>query len=377
MADRNARVAVVGAGDVGAAVLRRLAVADEVGHVLALDVDGPRASMAAADAAAIALYQDRTPNIEIGAVDVSDPDALDRAFTDFRPDAVVNAATLQSWWVITQLPFEQWRRLESEARFGPWIPFHLVPARWVMESLQRTAPGTPVVNIAFPDAVNPVLGKLGMAPTCGAGNSDLLRPGLTLAAARRLSVEPSEVRIELIAHHYHVVYFWMDLNEEDELDPSTFHLRVHYNGEDVSAELDVRSLMEEAGRGIPKGRAVGERTAASAVKNVRLLLGKSPVTDHATAPNGLAGGFDGLFAAGSIEILLPEGMDLATAVVFSDRAQLGDRIEAIEEDGSVRFTEASAGAMFEILGYDCPVLHPDEAYERAQELRTRLHSLIE
>jgi hypothetical protein len=365
-------VAVVGAGDVGSAVLRRLACSGEVGQLWALDLDERRAALAAHDAAAIALYSGHAPRVCSRSVDVLEPEALAAALEEIRPDAIVQAATLQSWWVVTQLPPPLWRRLENEARFGPWLPFHLVPAARVTAAASEACPGVPLVNVAFPDAVNPVLAATGPAPTCGAGNSDLLRPGIRLAAGSALGVAPCEVELELVAHHYHVVYFWMDLEQVEPPDPESFHLRIRVGGDDVTDRVGAAALLAEAGRLLPRGRLIAERTAASAAKNVRLLLHTEPTDDHTAAPNGLAGGYDVRFAGGEVGVRLPTGLDADAARRLVERAQLGDGIAGIGPDGAVTFTERAAAAMREILGYDCAVLHPEEAPVRVEELRARL-----
>jgi hypothetical protein len=363
-------VAVVGAGDVGGAVLRRLALSGAIGALWALDVDGERARRAAADAAAIALYTGAPPRVASKAVDVLSPDALHDALDGIRPDLVVQAATLQSWWVLTQLPQDLWRRLEVGARFGPWLPFHLVPTRNVMRAVRELDATTPVVNVAFPDAVNAVLAAAGLAPTCGAGNSDLLRPGIRLAAAERLGVPPDHVELEWIGHHYHVIHYWMGLDEVEELDPATYHLRVVLDGED--AQLDAGETLAAAGRNLPPGRLIGERTAASAAKNARLLLQAEASDDHTPGPNGLVGGYDVRFERGTVRLRLPHGLDAHDARLIGERAQRGDGIESIGPDGAVRFTHEAAGTMREVLGYDCDVLHPDEADGRVAELRAKL-----
>jgi hypothetical protein len=365
-------VAVIGAGDVGSAVMRHLAVSGEIGSLWALDLDAERARRAAADAAAVALYSGEPPRVGSKQVDVLSPGTLAEALREVAPDVVVQAATLQSWWVLTQLPEELWRRLEVGARFGPWLPFHLVPTRSVMQAVRELDSRPPVVNIAFPDAVNAVLAAAELAPTCGAGNSDLLRPGLRLAAAEQLGVLPDRVDLEWIGHHYHVVYYWMGLDEVEELDPATYHLRVLLDGQDASEQVDPRAMLASAGRDLPRGRQVGERTAASAAKNVRLLLRPEASNDHAPAPNGLVGGYDVRFAHGSVSLRLPAGLDDRDARRIAERAQRGDGIESIGADGAVRFTPEAAGAMREILGYDCDVLRPEEADDRVVELRARL-----
>jgi len=371
----SATVAVVGAGDVGGGVLRHLALSGEVGSLWALDVDADRARRAVADAAALALYVGTPPRIASKPVDVLSADELEAALRAIAPDVVVQAATLQSWWVLTQLPRDLWRRLELGARFGPWLPFHLVPTRNVMRAVRRIDASTPVVNVAFPDAVNAVLAAAGLAPTCGAGNSDLLRPGIRLAVAERLSVPAERVELEWIGHHYHVVYYWMDLDEVEELDPATYRLRLFLDGEDVTDRVDPREALAAAGGALPPGRLIAERTAASAAKNVRLLLRSGATDDHTPAPNGLVGGYDARFEHGAVRLRLPRGLDEVEARRIGERAQRGDGIESIAADGAVRFTPEAAGAMREILGYDCDVLRPDEADERVVELRARLAEL--
>jgi hypothetical protein len=365
-------VAVVGAGDIGSAVLRHLALSREVGSLWALDLDAERAQRAAGDAAAVALYSGASPRVASGQVDVLSPDALSEALRRIAPDLVVQAATLQSWWVLTQLPEDLWRRLEVGARFGPWLPFHLVPARNVMQAVRELDAPTPVVNIAFPDAVNAVLAAAGLAPTCGAGNSDLLRPGIRLAAAERLGVAPDRVELEWIGHHYHVVYYWMGLDEVEELDPDTYHLRVLVDGVDAGDRVDPCEALASAGRDLPRGRQIGERTAASAAKNVSLLLRPEATDDHTPAPNGLVGGYDVRFERGVVGLRLPPGLDRDAARLICERAQHGDGIESIAADGTARFTPEAVETMRDVLGYDCELLRPEEADDRAAELRARL-----
>jgi hypothetical protein len=215
-----------------------------------------------------------------------------------------------------------------------------------------------------------VLAAAGIAPTCGAGNSDLLRPAIRLAAAERLGVPPDRVELEWIGHHYHVIHYWMGLDEVEELDPATYHLRVLLDGED--AQLDAGETLAVAGRNLPPGRLIGERTAASAAKNARLLLQAEARDDHAPGPNGLVGGYDVRFERGTVRLRLPHGLNERDARLIGERAQRGDGIESIGPDGAVRFTPEAAGTMREVLDYDCDVLRPDEADDRVAELRAKL-----
>src|SRR2546421_586283 len=84
------------------------------------------------------------------------------------------------------------------------------------------------------------------------------RAGIRVAASARLRVPIERVDLELLAHHYHVAYFWQRLEEHEPLARDTWHLRVLVDGEDRSGELDLADLLAEAGRDIPSGRAVAE-----------------------------------------------------------------------------------------------------------------------
>jgi len=369
------RVAVLGIGDLGGSVLRILAQSPEVSHLFALDVDGARCAAEAADAAAIASYAGRGAHLAAIPVDMRNTDALAAALRRIRPDVVVNTATLQSWWAITQLPQPLWRRLEEQARFGPWLPMHLTLALTLMRALTMAGSDAAVINVAFPDAVNAVLAALDLAPTCGAGNSDLLRAGIRWAAARRLDVPVHDVAVSLLAHHFHVVYFWMGLDREESLAAYPYWLRVMYGDRDVTAALGAESLWAEAGRALPRGRAIMARTAASAVEKVRHVLRDSGGLTHAPGPAGLVGGYDIRLARAGATIVLPEGVSLPEARAMMEQAQRGDGIESIRADGSVVFTQAARAAMVDVLGYDCPVLRPTESAARADELRARLEAL--
>jgi len=369
------RVAVLGTGDLGGSVLRVLAQTPEVSRLYALDVNEARLTAEVADAVAVASYAEGSNRIEPVVVDMRNTDALATALARIQPDVVVNTATLQSWWVITQLPQPLWRRLEEEARYGPWLPMHMTLALKLMQALRIAGLGSMVVNLAFPDAVNPVLAGLGLAPTCGAGNSDLLRAGIRWAAARRRNVPVRDVAVYLLAHHFHVVYFWMELERRESLVDYPYWLRVTVRDADVTEELGAESLLVEAGRALPRGRAIMSRTAASAAEKVRYLLRDNGGITHTPGPAGLAGGYDVQLSRSGALVALPKGVSFEQARTMMEQAQRGDGIESIRADGSVVFGRMAHETMRDVLGYDCPLLRPNDCEARADELLARLKTL--
>lgn len=366
---------MLGIGDLGGTLLRNLAQMPEVSRLYALDVDEVRLAAEVADAAAVSSYAEPSCTVHGIAVDMRNIDALAAELARVKPDVVVNTATLQSWWVITQLPRLLWRQLEEQARFGPWLPMHLTLALNLMRALKMAGLAPAVVNVAFPDAVNPVLAGLGLPPMCGAGNSDLLRAGIRWAAARRLNVPVRDVAVYLLAHHFHVVYFWMELERMESLTDRPYWLRVMVGDADVTDELGAESLLAEAGRTLPRGRAIMSRTAASAVEKVRHLLRDDDGLSHAPGPAGLPGGYDVRLGRSGARVVLPQGVTMGQARTMMEQAQRGDGIESIRTDGTVEFTAAAHEAMRSVLGYDCPLLRPEESEARAGELRERLEAL--
>jgi hypothetical protein len=70
-----------------------------------------------------------------------------------------------------------------------------------MKAVKMSGIQTHVVNSSFPDATNPSLARVGLAPTVGIGNMDLIIPYIRKATSEILSVPMSNVEVELIAHH--------------------------------------------------------------------------------------------------------------------------------------------------------------------------------
>ena len=83
-----------------------------------------------------------------------------------KPKVICNLASLGSWWVTRLLPDEEYEKIGP---IGPWLPNHLTLAYKLMQALKMSGICARVVNGAFPDTTNVVLGKLGLAPTCGEG----------------------------------------------------------------------------------------------------------------------------------------------------------------------------------------------------------------
>jgi hypothetical protein len=367
-----ATIAVFGVGDIGQSILRGLATYREVTRIWAFSLNADRLESVAADMATIAHYRGHELDIQYHALDLRERDRLTETLAAIEPDAIVNAATLRAWWVPNPLPPDIQRQLQLKARLGPWLPIHLTLTLNLMKAQQQGVPQTPVVNVALPDLVNPVLAKLNLAPTCGAGNSEFLQAAITYIASRRIGVPMTEIQVELVAHHCHCNYFWGNLAEIESLDDRPFWIRVFHKGMDLTASLNPQALLIESGRLLPRGRVMAVRTGESAVKNILRLIRNDRTRTHACSPLGHGGGYDVRFSRDGTEIILPRDLSVEDAQHIEAQGLIGDGIQSIEPSGRVIFTDQASAAMKQILGYNCPVLDPEDSAGRAVELIERL-----
>jgi hypothetical protein len=252
---------------------------------------------------------------------------------------------------------------------------HFVLTHKLMMAIKNSGIQTLVANAAFPDAVNPVLAKLGLTPTVGIGNIDNLTPSLKLAVSRKLNVPLPSVTIYLIAPHF-FSYFTARFGHSA---GCPYLLRVMVYDKDVTPQLNgeelFKDLMKYARR--PGSLKAHPVVAASAVKIIRGLLQDTRELGHAPGPNGLPGGYPILLSSSGVEVVLPQGVSLEEAVRINNQAQKFDGIEEIQGDGTVIITDKSAEIMKRRIGFDCKVMKVSQMEEKAKEMDERFRHYVE
>ena len=366
-------ILLIGVGELGGIVLEMLARVPNVPPIVVADANtdwGFRKTNSAIEGASYAgLY----PDIRFEAVDLLDVDRTAELITKVDPAVVFNGATLQSWWVVNELPPEVNSKLYREkCGLGPWIAMHLALASKLMEAVRASGKRPLVVNSAYPDVTNASLARVGMAPTVGIGNSDLIVPYVRKAAAEQLGVPMRAVSVELIAHHYHA-YYWCRTGTGFE---APHHLRVFVDGHDATAELGspeafVRSLPRHGMR--PAGRHGQYVVAASSCKNILALAFDTQELTNAPGPAGLEGGYPVRLGRDGATVVPPKGMTVEQARAINVAAQPYDGVQEIREDGSVVMTPEAFATFQELFGIDSDVVRVETAYEQAMDLRQRFH----
>ncbi|MFT4069120.1 hypothetical protein [Paraburkholderia sp.] len=361
-------VALFGVGGVGSLVAGGLAAMPAISDLWLIASSAQRLDDAAMDVR-IAAESAGNARIRIHtvALDLFDEARTADALARSEADVIINTATMRSWFALaTALPARTWRDIYGVSRFGPWLPINLAPALAIMRASRAARPDAAVINVAFPDGVNPILAKVGLAPTIGAGNSEIIASVLRIAAAEMLRTHVEDIEISLIGHHFHLA----NLDYDNAWEERAFWYRVRHRGDDVTETLNARGFRQVARRLCPHRSSVP--AAVSAVRNTRRLLGEDiGRTVHCSAPHGLPGGFDVRFEGGRPSIALADGITIDGARAVLHAAMQGDGIDAILDDGSVRMGTSESDVMRQRLGYDCPVLRLNETLDRGRELLAR------
>lgn len=358
-------VMLIGLGDLGGWVLEFLARVPNMPKIVTADINEDwgyrKTNSAILGASQFGFY----PDIEFVQLDAFDVDRVAETLEEIQPAVIYNSMTLQSWWVITQLPQDAYKAID-EARFAPWFPMHFVPIYKLMQAVRKSGIKTHVVNAAFPDLVNPALHKIGLAPTVGIGNVDNVIHSLRLVAAKMYEVPLRAVTVYMVAPH--VVSYY--LARYGNTAGAPYYLKIMVDERDVTSEIDMDDFFAQV-------TTVGRRTggiqahpvvASSVCRIVMGILFDTHELGHAPGPNGLPGGYPVKLSSDGVEVFLPEGLTLDEAVKINNEAQVFEGVESIEGDGTVILTDKSAGIFKELLDFDCKVYTVGESEVKAKEL---------
>ena len=367
MENEREKIMIVGVGELGGIVLEFLARIPNICDIVVCDNNEDwgfrKTNSAVLGASFMGLY----PSISYRKMNLFNIEETAAALREINPTIIFNGTTLQSWWVVGVLPVELHKRVYTG--LGPWLPMHTTLTHKLMLAVKEAGLNPYVVNSSFPDATNPVLSKVGLPPTVGIGNLDLVIPPMQKTVAEKLGVPMCNVTIRMIGHHYHGYYFPRHGTGTE----APFHLKIYLDREDVTDQFDFPSLVADIPKHAlrPAGAAGQYVVAASSVKNIMAIYNDTGEITHAPGPQGLPGGYTVRLSRKGAEVVLSPGLSLEEAIKINEEAQKHDGIEAIYDDGTVRFTDRSHQALKTELGYDCLELKLSESADRAKELREK------
>ena len=360
------------AGSVGHDIMYQIASMGLPIKVIGSDVNEGKGKFEIEESLHIAHSFGFYPDLSFVKMDLFDVEGTAELLGELHPKVICNLASLGSWWVTRLLPDEDYKKIGP---LGPWLPNHLTLTIKLMEAVKRSGVDSRVVNGAFPDATNVVLGKVGMAPTCGGGNMDLGVFRFKRIIARDMGVPFPSIKIYGVGHHGAFYTKRMD---------APFWVKILVDGEDVTANYPntkLKDMYAAAGYAASirySGALVDQmRTAASFLKNILAIYNDTRRTmECVPGPNGLPGSYPCRLGEDGAEVVLP-GISLDEAIRVNEAGGRFDGIERIKADGTVVYMDENVQYMREVVGYECKELKPKDSEERAHELESLLKKLYE
>jgi hypothetical protein len=303
-------------------------------------------------------------DVEFVKVNLLDVDQTTSVLKELQPTCIFNCGTLiSSYWYGPLIKYAiKEHQLQTTGRMaGHTIGKDLSLIYFLMKAVKKSEIETRVVNIAFPDHTNPVLGRVGLAPACGGGTLDLTVMGLRKAVADKFSVPMRNVDVTMVAHHG---------VRAAPISDDMHWTRVRIGEEDVTSQIPNLSKFIEGT--IPyTATKVGVNAAMTASSGFQItmnIFNDNGFLGHAPGPEGEIGGYPCRFNWDQVEVVLPPGLTKDQALKINIAGMKVDGIDRIDQDGTVHFTEETIRVMETCLGIDWKSMKPDQCYEMTKDL---------
>ena len=363
------------AGSVGHGIMNYLSVTHGVERIVGVDVNGTAGSRVVDEAILASNFMGFHPKIEFRSINLLDVDGNAEILKDVNPVVICHTATLGSWWITHLLPPDICAKVIP---LGPWVPNQVILTLNLMQAVKRAGVDTRVINGCYPDLSNVILGKLGIAPTCGSGNMDHACNYIKFVVSKEMNVPMGSISVYGVGHYG--AFGTANMGEP-------YYVKILVGGQDVSDRFphsklkemvrtaNLRGSFHSQIKGPPPEQA---RTSASFARSaLDIYFGTGNVRMSVPAPNGLPGGYPCRLDSTGAEIVLPEDLTLPDAVRINEEGAKHDGIERVKDDGTVIFLDENVKRMNEVLGYQCKELKVSELKQRSDELNDKLKKCYE
>ncbi len=298
-----ARVLIIGPGDMGRRIALGLGARPDVRELVLAGLSGGTGAAAAGMVGSVCDVV-----VRFDGRDCASAEAVADLIEEARPDVIVQCASLLSPWALLGRDDPVARALAA-AGLGVALPMQLPVVLATMRAARHVGFAGPVANLSFPDVANVVLGRLGLAPTCGLGNVTMHLLRVRGALRAELGPDAELPLLRLLGHHNQV---YAVMRADEPADPAE-RVRVH-----VGEEGARRDDLAYRGHPFAAGVVYNEVTAAAVVETVAALLPRAGRTRLSVpASFGLPGGYPVAIEDGVLELDLPPGVQLDEAVAWN------------------------------------------------------------
>ena len=364
------KVLLIGTGNVGSHILEFIARDENKLEWVIGDIDENRARLKCNNASIGAAHHGKDPVFHIKKVDLLNIEKTAGLIQKEKPIAVINCSVLHTWHLIRQLPNQIYEKISS-AGLGAWLPCQLTLGMNLARAIQESGERPYYINTSLSCLTNPVMGKIGLAPTIGIGNVDLIAPAIDTYLSQKTGVHRSKIDIYLVCHHQH----WVYPREAGYQPGAPYFLKIIINGEVVTDQFDTDEIMYDAVKMYPGDISFTTVSASSTIKNLKAMVNGKRTATHSPGPNGLPGGYPVILDEKGATINLPDEILLEDAIRMNEESGKLDSIEEIKDDGTVVFADYAYEIMKDTLGFDCRSFKPHDSENLAFEQIARFKEL--
>jgi hypothetical protein len=285
---------------------------------------------AAANARAAALGVDFA--VRSATIAWDSPQAVEELVAQTAAAVILHTASLQSPWTLAGS--DGWSCLVRRSGYSVTTSLQAGLAIRVARAIRQTTTASVLVNACYPDAVNPIIARLGLPVAVGVGN-------VAIIAAFVVAAWPGgrTGRLRVLAHHWHV----SQLIQAP--DARAGAPRLWQDGVEVHR---VRESLQ--GLRLPSDSSLNWVTGATIVPLLTAMLDhRIAYFGHAPGPFGLPGGYPVRIQEGELSLDLPPGISTDEAVAWNRSIEPRDGI-VIDDDGWVRYSGKTADALRQFSG---------------------------
>ena len=359
-------VLLVGAGAVGRAFANYLTCYRSVERLVVADKDENRARSVAANSEICAHFLGNYPMVEAKTLDLDDEDAAIKLLEQTSPEVALNATTMIPLWIYTPLVKRRIAELGIEGYYpGHTLAKDLLLTHKLMKAVKRSRLPMKVVNASFPDNTHPVLAKVGLSPTVGAGNVDNLAMGIRKVVADKMRIPAHNLSVTMVSHHA-ISLNWVDPNKVP------YYMKIRMGEVDLTSRFDSRSLIMEANN-LPVNDE--QMAAISSVRQVISILEDRGEIILGSGVEGIPGCVPVRLDRRGAEIVLPDDLTMDKVLEMNQAGMRFDGIERIEEDGTAVFTDSAAEFMRTALGINWVRMRLSEAEAMTRDLAEAYNKL--
>jgi malate/lactate dehydrogenase len=377
-------VMIFGAGEVGRFAAYYLALNPTISKIAIVDKDYSKAYSVAANAKFSASYFSISKDVAAFQLDLSDIERVVEKIAEIEPSAILHASTTIPSSFYNPLI----QRRMKEIGFRKYCPAHnlakdLFPLYKLMLAIREAGLDVKVVNVSSPDNAHPVLGKIGLCPTIGAGNVDIISSCIRKMISDKITTPLQKISVTLIAHY--AIYYCMLPPEkipfwyrDKAIKNLPFYMRVKVDGNDWTPKFNAEDLIRTANDVAFSAQGYHtQMAAASAVRQILCIVENRMEVLHGNGVNGIPGCVPAKLGGKGAEIVLPEDLTLDEAVKINEVGMKWSGIEKVEKDGTVIFTEEAVELLENALGIHRKKMEISEIEEMGKELLFAYKSLSE